>query len=493
MEYITKNALKMGNKLGVFLGDDFEKSFGIRKGEFVEITVMKNNISVSFISKMNYNIVLRKFVINKIGIKSHNKIDVKIKKILNLKRSGEVFYSDKVDMLSLIPEKTTNNYDIFVNEFMKGGEKWLRIWYAHNRGSARQLEIKRFVDARVLGKLLGQMQAEGTKSVKPAVRLEFCNKNIKEHVDFIGFLEHLGIRKSYMKACIIFNPSMKVIDEKIMEFENLTSVKIESRIKSDSKGKYGYRTYVRSRLLTEIILHILDKVRKTLTSEKLLDGYLKSLGDSFFAKLLTGDGTLDIRTKNREYNFPSVRIKITDCNIEYLKDYYKILENLGFKPKLLEKHISVRAIVNFEKLLYLYEIEAFKNTNNWKKLLVLIDLFLKGRRLYTNLRFISLYRQDNFTSLDLARMYYLPIRTINDWLYNKEKEGLVKRVSKSPIKWTLTEKSIQLAYMLIQWKNEFEKLKGKNNNIDSYQLLESLKIKHYLNKSAEESAYSGPN
>lgn len=69
--------------------------------------------------------------------------------------------SQKIDLLLFIPKQTSLGYEIFYKIFNKGGEQWVRVWY--NQKKAKPIEIKRFINQSILGSLLGQYQAEGTK------------------------------------------------------------------------------------------------------------------------------------------------------------------------------------------------------------------------------------------------------------------------------------------------------------------------------------------
>lgn len=445
--------LKIGNKLGIY----FPKSYSnFKKGELIEIKIIKNLKENIFLTKFNQNVIIRKPAINYFNLNKGEIINIELKKVNKLERTRKIFKNNKIDLLALIPEQTSNNYEIFINKFKKDNEERLRVWYCHERGSGKQLEIKRFIDVNIFGRLLGQLQAEGTKSGR-RFRLEFSNQLIQEHIDYINYLTELGIPKNLFICQCDFHPNVKDIDEKIKDFEIKTGFIIKYIVKSEkSKGSYGFKTYIRSTLLTEIILNSLDVLRKKLV-EEFWDDNLKNFANAFFAKLLTGDGTLDITTKNRQFNFPETRIKITDGNIQYLKDYAEIMKKLRFKPHINEKHISVRAYAGFDKLLYLYKIKAFYNTPNWTKLIFLIDSNLKGRRLKTFLRFLDFLKSNEvITSRELVRNYNIGLRAANDWLNNKEKDGLLVRINKNrPLKWKLTKKAEELESLLSFHKQEF--------------------------------------
>jgi len=98
--------------------------------------------------------------------------------------------SGKADMLSLVPTASRKGRPIYVDEYEKAAESWLRVWYYHPRGAARQIEMKRYVNASTLGNLLGQIQAEGEKN---GSRVAFKNTSISEHTDFVLALLQLGI------------------------------------------------------------------------------------------------------------------------------------------------------------------------------------------------------------------------------------------------------------------------------------------------------------
>lgn len=482
--YIVHNIRikKMGNRLGIYFAKNDWNSVKHLKGRYVEIELHKGKKSKRFLTKLNQVISLRGVVGNSLKLRPRDKIRVGIQQIKNMKKPKQVFKHDKVDMASLIPAKTSQGYELIVREFEKNEKKWLRVWYCHERGSAEEIEIRRYIHIITFGNLLGQLQAEGTKSVEKKRKLEFANRLILEHLDYIRALEKCGISKK--KIIASFMLKSKKEKHKIKEFEEKTGINIKYITESQQmKGNYAFHTYVRSTVLTEIFLNALDLMRKKLISEK-WDSNLEKLGNAFIAKLLTGDGTFDIKIEGREYGFPTTRIKITDCNLQYLKDYAAIMSKLGFQPKILEEHIAVRAQCSLEKLLYLYSIRAFENTNNWDKLIVLIGLNLEGRRLRTYYRFIDLAEVNDFTSLNIAKRYNVVLRSANEWLKNKEKEGLVQKISSHPYpaKWKLTEKGRGLAVTLEVWKRDLDKIVGRRESKELRSVLDSLKLKSYSPK-----------
>ncbi|MFQ6009633.1 MAG: hypothetical protein ACE5J7_00730 [Candidatus Aenigmatarchaeota archaeon] len=467
--------IKSGSKIGMYMPFVTDEL----KGKIAEVTIRKTKKKSTFLAKLNQFVTIRKATEGKMLFKLGDTLEVKIKVIQDAERPSKIFPDGKVDMLSLIPKRTSNGYRIFVTEFRKADERWLRMWYCHQRGSGRQIEIRRYVNIETLGKLFGQYQAEGTKDAKLKLRFEFCNKSIEEHQDFISYLMKIGIPKNKIFCSCSFHPSIKDIKKHLQNFEGRMGLKVSYLHPSpESKRSYGFRTFVRNRVIIDTLLSALDRIRKLLVREQ-WDTDVRLFADSFFSKLLTGDGTLDIHTKNREYGYPYARIKIVDRQLEYLKDYAVIMRKLGFKPHIIEKRIFVVSGCTLSNLLYLHKIRAFENTNNWEKLVLCIGMYMDGRRHKTNYRFLDLVKLDSFTSFDLMKKYNLQLRTVNDWLNNKEKEGLLIGTRKRPyaVRWKVTNKAKIFAEILSKWKrefNEFLKLKKATNLID---LLDSLKTK----------------
>lgn len=384
----------------------------------------------------------------------------------------------KIDLVGFIPKKTTYGFDVFIHKFYRNRKQWLKIWYKQPR--LKPIEIKRFICPKIFGSLLGQMQAEGTKytNIKRKTRLEFSNKLIEEHKDFVHHLQELGIKKNNMIFHLIDceNRDYKILDMFARKFEKSIGIRPTIYYHFSNHGGYGFKTIIRSTLLNEIILYSMDKVRKNkITYSKKFN----SLRESFFAKLLTGDGTLRI---DKRKGSGGIKIAIKDKSIEYLKDYNKIMKILGFNyVKIYEKYHMIEASCSFDNLLYLYRINAFKNTNNWNKLLISIGLCLKGCRLKTKLRFLDLENL-TFTSSDIVKKYNLHPNN-RKWLSNMQKEGYVKCIHKKPpYKYQLTEKSKKLILILKEWKNDLNRLAKLKKITDLSQLLESLKKRPDLSK-----------
>jgi hypothetical protein len=463
---------KMSTKLGLGLS-----KFYFPKGCLVEINITKGFKQKVFLTKYNKVIVIRKDIIKFLDLKYLDLINLEIVKINNVKRTNELFINNKIDMLSLIPERTSRGYEIFVTKFEKNNQDYLRIWYSHERGSGRQIEIRRFMNIESIGSLLGQYQAEGTKHKKTNAkfRVEFGNKLVEEHREFMNVLLKLGVPRDMFKFYFGFNPnkiSKKQVEKYVNQFKFVINYPVKLIANNSSKG-IGFRLVVRNTLLTEIVINGLDKIRKLLVEKNDYTANRQNLGNCFFAKLLTGDGTLDVNSKRK--NFPRVKVKIVDGDYNYLRDYYKIMGNLGFKPKIYPKYINVVSACSFKNLLYLYQIKAFSNTNNWNKLLVSIMLCLRGRRINTYYRFLDLIAYDLFNCKHIVTKYSVSYQAAREWLINKCKEGLIVKVNKSD--WALSDEGKYISNLLMRWKKDYTNLINEKRIEDPTELLESLKFK----------------
>ena len=476
--------LKMGSRLGIALSE-----FYFEKGSIVEIKALKGNNQKTFLAKFNRIITLRRDLRNFLGLKHQELLTLEIRSIPSLERTKEMFKDDKIDMLSLIPEKTSKDYEIFVVEFDKDAEKWVRIWYSHERGSGQQLEIKRYVEIEAIGSLLGQYQAEGTKHKNTSNKfyIEFKNKLVLEHKEFVNSLNMLGITKNMSEFRFVFN-LVKVTKNEVENYVNQFKTGMECDVKlSSCKSKgIGFGWVIRNTLLAEIVLNSLDKVRNLLVRESHYLTNQQKLANSFFAKLLTGDGTFDVNCRGRD--FPGIRIKIVDIDINYLHDYKKIMKNLGFHARINEKYIFVISSCSFKNLLYLYRINAFKNSNNWNKLIVAIALCLKGRRYYTYLRFLELPDCEKFGTSLITKGFLLNSNISSDWLNNKVKENLV--IKNGYNCWSLTSNGRNLSETLGNWSKDYKNLKELKKIENPFELIEVLKIKKmkYLPKECPESS-----
>lgn len=358
---------KMGEKLGLYFSKEFINKNKFIKGDLISVDITnKNNKSETFLAKFNYNITLRTETIKNLGIIAGEIVELEIKKLSSNNASSELFYNGKIDLLYLI-NKIDSSKKFIIFPFKKKNQDFLKIWCCHNRGSCREVELKRFLEIDHFGRLLGLLQAEGSKGFR--FKLEFVNKDLQEHLDYIGYLEEVGISKNQIRAGLVTHPDL-ISSIDVSNFKSLTGIEISEISKSyKSRGGYGFRLVIRSSIIAEIILGSMDYLRNLLANSK-WDKDLENLARGFFAKLLNGDGSIELLTKNRKT--PEARVKVVDQNLSYLEDYKQIMIKFGFNPKIDKKYIYVRSYANLENLLTLYRIKAFYKTDKWKKLIDVI-------------------------------------------------------------------------------------------------------------------------
>ncbi len=327
----------------------------------------------------------------------------------------------KIDILSLIPEVTSKGYRLYVDKHEKGSESWLSVWYHHRRGAARQIELRRYVNASKLGQLLGQLQAEGNKQGSSVV---FKNSSISEHADFVTGLRELGISNSCIRARCIFNPnksSPRDVREYSEKYRTATGIRIRSFDKGPAmKGAIVADTLVRSSTLMQILLFAMDEIRRGSYRSELVRR-------NFLAKLLSGDGSLDSRKTAKRLD---VRVKIVDQNVEYLYDYAAILVGEGFRAKVRAEKLTVRSYCTWLNLLTLYEIGAFRGTRSWIKLLCSLKIAIAGKQTRGYERIRQLSEAEAITSRDVCISYRIGKRAANLWLVNMQRLGLIERSTK---------------------------------------------------------------
>ena len=136
----------MGHHLGLSFS---ENHCNFKKGEPVEIWILKDKKQESFITHFNRIIHIRKEICKTLNLNQGDVIEVKLEKPLNLKRENCLFKNNQFDMLALIHSKTNNGNIIFIKRFIKQNEEWLNVWTYRSRKSLR---LKRFMDcAPVIG------------------------------------------------------------------------------------------------------------------------------------------------------------------------------------------------------------------------------------------------------------------------------------------------------------------------------------------------------
>jgi hypothetical protein len=381
--------------------------------------------------------------------------------------------NQKIDLIQFIPKQTSLGYEIFYKILNKDSEQWVKIWY--NQKKAKPIEIKRFIDQKILGSLLGQYQAEGTKynNTKRKIALEFSNSLIVEHKDFVNYLQESGIQKSMFRFELrnTTNKGAQALNQLALDFKKELGSYPTIYQHYSNRGGYGFRTIIRSTILTHLILSLLNNLRKMIaeSNENLIE-----FSNAFFSKLLAGDGSISI---NKKKVLGNVRIRISDGNKEYLEDYKKLMKNLGFDYiRNDNKHNAMEANCTLDNLLYLYKIQAFKNTNNWNKLLVIIGMYLEGRRVRIRLRLFDWLNKE-FTSRDIAEKYSLHPED-RKWFNNMIRKDYFIRINSKPTyRYKLTSKAKEFITIIEAWKSDIDNLIKSRKMANLQQLWISLKRK----------------
>jgi len=359
-----------GIKFFLYFPLKIQKKLNIPFGELVKITLKKKDKTHKILTKYNYNITLKKEVIKKLDLSKGDIIDVLLEKPPLTKRPLFPFFRHKADLLFFLPERNKKGSNIYFETELIGSEEVIRIESIHQRGSSSQIVLRRYLDPKLFGLFLGQMQAEGTKTNHDA--LEFCNKSLFELKDFINFLDYLGLSKD--KLCVKMDYHIKFkkdLDEISKNFEKVLGIKINYFSGSDKNGGgYGFKIIVRSTILSELFLNALVNMRNYLLTLD-FSGVIRLFFESYLAKILSGDGSFELTSKKRKKI--QSRLTIADGNLDYLNHYKILLEKFGFHPRIYPRFQFIRALCNLEQAKKLLEISAFDNNPNQKKILFFIE------------------------------------------------------------------------------------------------------------------------
>lgn len=359
------NVSKTGNKFLLYIPKQCKENLNFPKGLIVKLWISYNGNFSSFITRYNEIITIRQAVAKELGIYDNCKIRVIFEKFLQPKRSSVLFYKNKLDLLYFLPEKSRKGSDISFEELIIGGESFLNIFSMHNQGSSRKILLKRFIEPNIFGKLLGQIQSEGTKSNFNLV--EFCNKNLLELRDFVKFLESLNIQKENLSVKIDYHPIFeRKLGQISKEFIGVVGMPLNYKSVSNGNSKgYSFKIIFRNTVVSELILGSLNRIRDLLENEA-LKGNLLSLAEGYLSKILCGDGTFEFTSMNRK-RFQA-RIKVYDGNLNFLKHYSLLLNKFGFKAHVNKKYSFVRAMCNYSLAKRLIEIQAFDTNKNFQKI-----------------------------------------------------------------------------------------------------------------------------
>jgi len=381
-------------------------------------------------------------------------------------------------MLSLVPKSSAGRRRYFVDEFNDSREKWLRVWYVHCRGAARQFEIRRLVPPETLGALLGQLQAEGSKK---GMLVAFKNKLISEHTHFIRVLRDLGVPLEQIRARCIYNHSKAVeafVEEYCRTFSRATGVTPTIENHGGMKGDIVAETIVRRAVLAELLHRAMDVVRIRLADSDHISVPLDRLRNAFLAKLLTGDGTLDVSLAS---NRMRVTLRIVEGNPCYLRDYQRILLKAAFSARAIARCKAVVAYCSWQNLLRLYSIGAFKGTRNWPKLLCAIAIAIKGRELRSYQRLRDLSSRQTFVARDISSRYHIVGRSANLWIWSMRRHRLVTKVSRFHghqfIRYRLTQAGRNTVRLLDQWESAYVEVGRTLNLSEPTEILKAVKVR----------------
>lgn len=365
MESFELNVFKVRKKFLLYIPISIKEKLPFSKGEVVKINLYLNNKYFSLITKYNYIITIRKKIAKELGIKERCKIRITLEKFSEIKRPSKMFFENKVDLLYFLPKKSKKGSKISFEELIIGGESFLIVFSMHSRGSSKEILLKRFVEPRIFGGLLGQIQAEGTKSNFNVI--EFCNKNLSELKDFIRYMESLNIKKENLLVKLDYHPIFELkLDQILKEFIHCAGISVNYKSVSNGRSKgYSFKIILRNTVLSELILNSLNKTREVL-EKKNLQGNLLILAEGYFSKILCGDGTFELTSMNRK-KFQA-RIKIYDGNLKFLKHYLILLSKFGFKPYINEKYFFVRAMCDYSLAKKLVEIRGFNTNKNLERI-----------------------------------------------------------------------------------------------------------------------------
>ncbi len=368
-EFILKTT-SGGEKLFLYFPLAIQKQINFPFGTLISINIKKEGKSSFLITKYNSIITLKKDLIKELDLKKGELIKIQCAKILPRKISQSPFVENSIDMLFFIPKISTLGSEFHFEIFKKNEEEYLRIVVIHGRGSSSQIILRRYVDPKLFGSLLGQMQSEGSKTNNES--LEFCNKSLYELEDFVSSLTYFGINKKFIFVKLDYHPSLKdKVKDIVNDFQNKIGLKVNYICESSkSRGGYGFKIIARNIAISEIFLNALKQMRTFLVSEK-FEGPFKIFCESYLAKILSGDGSFEITSKNRK-KFQS-RLLIADGKLEYLKHYEILLKKFGFSPKINEKYGYIRSLCNLTLAKRLLEIGAFVNNPNTQRILSFIE------------------------------------------------------------------------------------------------------------------------
>jgi len=393
----------------------------LRRLRYVNIKVKKLRRLEEFIVKLVHRahgpieIVMPQFARNKLQLNIGDVFEIlEIRAVARPKIPSRLIRNGDVDLLFLLPVKMSNGKEIIIDY----GHDYVRLWSL----KCQELRLKRFVKIDKLGKFFGLAQAESAKSGN---KFDFVNISYKLHKEFLFLLNSLcNIKNLEFKCYLQYNPratSRKEAENYAIDFLKTTGLPSEIKfVKNYGVGRIPpVDLCVFSKLLNEVMLGTLNNLRFYLSNRN-LDKDEKSLAEFFVSKILTGDGTIKVRT--REGHFTPY-IKIFDL-VPSLEDYKKILSKLGIESRIYENEFELRLLCNWDTAAYLYKIGAFDgHDTNRKKLL---DSLVN----HSKTKSLSILKLFKAAPLNLSQI----LKVSNGrhyttyWLNNRISEGYLKKV-----------------------------------------------------------------
>ncbi len=467
-------------KLGIAPPKSLSSRLGFDKDAVVRLTLKNENGTAVFLALWREWIGIPRAHARKLRLCHGKRVYITdIRRVPYQNRPSKLITNGKIDLLCFVPLVTDHNYAYVVDEYQgRGVESWMRLWYFHNRGSARQVEIKRYVDPRAFASLLGQYQAEGDKSNQ--FRAAFTNSLVSEHAEFVSSLTAFGLARGLIRGRCVYNPNKiepREIEKLAESYRKATGVVMDNpQAQTSMKGARSFVTLVRSRIVKDLVDEALKRFRQELFKPIGEASLPSELIEDFASKLLTGDGTLDVRVRNRTV---ATKIRVVDRSKDFRKSYRELMVLLGFKAKINDLGINVSANCNFANLLTLYRIRAFLGTRNWPKLLCGVELSLCGRinASYEKLRRLSVHGR--FTSRNVTESFGIGRRGANCWIQKMVKRGMMRQTGNirgnGYVLYEITDAGRQLARLLNKIHKDYDILATCLGQSDPRELLERLK------------------
>lgn len=442
------------------------KKFELKTGNAVEVTIKKNLQRVSFITfvqKPN-RIIIRSIAKEKLNIREGEEIEFKIKRLKEITRTNKIIKGNKIDVLSLIPEKTKGGFPMRIFE---NKNKILILDDIPRGHPSEPVIINRFLSPNFC-KFLGLFQAEGEKIINRAGGTAFTFTNILpslHKIIFEGLLE-LGVSDEIIKLRVLVPESVDKNTQTISieNFLKLTNINVEkirinkikekktvfdtgkSKFKEFTIRNIAFTVKVERTLLVEIAINAIYKIREFLSKLEEFNDITHFMACNFLGGVIMGDGTVGIG-KGRK-NRTKIHMEIKDPDIKHLEECEKIFNSLGFGTSLKKNEILPRLVVycNWKLLVQIVFRNGMLKENPFHLIkLLLVIRKMKQWKKYSRFMFIN--GTENTTKL--RGTWKLTRQGTRLWLRQKEKEGLIEGIKNGTVlEWVLTEKGREIQKLL---------------------------------------------